>query len=81
MPEREENAETIIGPLAGQFLKKLAADKGLSLEESLRQALAQLARPSKDELIAEQRRIRAMSPPIKERPFAEDLIREDRDSR
>ena len=62
-------------------LKKLAADKGLSLEESLRQALAQLARPSKDELIAEQRRIRAMSPPIKERPFAEDLIREDRDSR
>jgi plasmid stability protein len=62
-------------------LKKQAADKGLSLEESLRQALAQLARPSKDELIAEQRRIRAMSPPIKERPFAEDLIREDRDSR
>ncbi|HEX4079333.1 MAG TPA: hypothetical protein VHX61_10740 [Rhizomicrobium sp.] len=62
-------------------LKKQAADKGLSLEESLRQALAQLARPSKDELIVEQRRIRAMSSPIKERPFAEDLIREDRDSR
>jgi plasmid stability protein len=59
-------------------LKKQAADQGLSLEESLRQALAQLARPSKDELIAEMRRIRAMSPPITEPPFSEDLIREDR---
>ncbi|HEX4158157.1 MAG TPA: hypothetical protein VHY79_06755 [Rhizomicrobium sp.] len=62
-------------------LKKQAADQGLSLEESLRQALAQLVRPSRDELIAEMRRIRAMSPPITERPFSEDLIREDRDSR
>jgi plasmid stability protein len=62
-------------------LKQLAADKGLSLEESLRQALAQLARPSKDELIAEQRRIRAMSPMRTEPPFAEDLVREGRDER
>lgn len=62
-------------------LKQKAADQGLSLEESLRQALAEIARPSKDDLIAEQRRIRAMSRPITKRPFAEDLIREDRDSR
>ena len=59
-------------------LKKQAADQGLSLEESLRQALAQLVRPTKDELIAEMRRIRAMSPPITEPPYSEDLIREDR---
>ncbi|HEY3778745.1 MAG TPA: hypothetical protein VGL35_11870 [Rhizomicrobium sp.] len=62
-------------------LKRQAAEQGLSLEESLRRALAQLARPSKEEIIAEQRRIRAMSPPITDSPFSEDLIREDRDSR
>lgn len=62
-------------------LKKRAAGEGLSLEESLRQALAQLARPSKEELIAEQRRIRAMSPMRTEPPFAEDLVRESRSER
>ena len=62
-------------------LKKQAADQGLSLEESLRQALAQLVRPSKDELIAEMRRIRAMSPVRTEPPFAEHLVREGRDER
>jgi plasmid stability protein len=62
-------------------LKKQAADQGLSLEESLRRALAQLARPSKEEIIAEQRRIRAMSAARKEPPFAEHLVREGRNER
>ncbi len=70
-----------IDDLVLKRLKKQAADQGLSLEESLRRSLAELARPSRDNLIAEQRRIRAMSPPITKRPFSEDLIREDRDSR
>jgi plasmid stability protein len=62
-------------------LKKKAAAQGLSLEESLRRSLAQLARPSKEELIAEMNRIAAMSPPRTKPPFAEDLIREGRDER
>lgn len=62
-------------------LKQRASAQGLSLEESLRRALDELARPSREELIAESRRIRAMSPRIGKKPFAEDLIREDRDRR
>jgi plasmid stability protein len=65
-------------------LKQRAERQGLSLEESVRRTLEDVARaerprPSKEELGAELERIRAMSPPITEPPFAEDLIREDRD--
>ncbi|HLY04189.1 MAG TPA: hypothetical protein VKR31_00425 [Rhizomicrobium sp.] len=62
-------------------LKKQAATQGISLEESLRRALSQLARPSREEVVAEQDRIRAMGPRITKRPFSEELIREDRDLR
>ena len=62
-------------------LKKRAALDKVSLEEAVRRALADAVKPSKDELLEEARRIRAMSPPITEPPFGEHLIREDRDTR
>ena len=65
-------------------LKRRATREKLSLEETVRRILAEAVkskRPSREELLAELDRIAAMSPPITEPPFAEDLIREDRDSR
>ena len=62
-------------------LKRRASDQGLSLEESLRRALAEFARPSKDEVTAHLRRIRALSAMRTNRPFAEDLVHEGRDER
>ncbi|HWE05935.1 MAG TPA: hypothetical protein VG274_04455 [Rhizomicrobium sp.] len=62
-------------------LKKRAAGQGLSLEESLRRALAALAGPSKDEVTAQLRRIRAMASVRTKKPFAEDLVREGRNER
>ena len=62
-------------------LKRRAAGQGLSLDELLRRALAELAHPSSNEFVEEQRRIQAMSPPIAQPHYAEDMIREDRDSR
>jgi antitoxin FitA len=62
-------------------LKKRASEQGLSLEESLRRALAEMAAPSKNDVIAHLRSIRAMSPRHTKRPFAEDLVREGRDER
>ncbi|HEY0283682.1 MAG TPA: hypothetical protein VGC27_13800 [Rhizomicrobium sp.] len=62
-------------------LKKRAAEQGLSLEESLRRQLAEIARPSKEEVLAKLRSIREMSPLRTAPPFAEDLIREGRDER
>ena len=62
-------------------LKQRAKSQGISLEEAVRRILADAVKPSKDELLEEMRRIRAMSPPITEPPFSQDLIREDRDSR
>lgn len=65
-------------------LKQRASEQNLSLEEAVRRILAEAAKPrkpSKRELLAELDRIAAMSPPITEPPFSEDLIREDRDSR
>ena len=67
-------------------LKQRAERQGLSLEESVRRTLEDVARTepvrmTKDELSAELAKIRAMSPPITEPPFAEDLIREGRDER
>jgi plasmid stability protein len=59
-------------------LKEKAAAKGTSLNETAREALAAFVRPNRTELIAEARRIRAMS------PYSDvdstDLIREDRDN-
>lgn len=62
-------------------LKQRAKKQGISLEEAVRRVLSEAVKPSKDELLEEMRRIRAMSPPITEPPFSQDLIREDRDSR
>jgi len=55
-----------------------------SLEQSLRDLLTEAARPSRAELLAELERIRAMTParkPGATYPSAEELIREDRNTR
>lgn len=63
-------------------LRERARTKKQSLEQTLRQVLTDAARPSRAELLAEIDRIRAMTPPRpKDAPLAEDLIREDRDTR
>lgn len=57
--------------------------RGVSLEEELREVLRQAARPSKEELLAEMDRCRAMTPqlpPGVKRTSAEDIIREIRDT-
>jgi plasmid stability protein len=60
-------------------LKEKAAEKGASLNETAREALTAYVKPSRQELIKEARRIRAMSPYSDVDSTA--LIREDRDSR
>jgi plasmid stability protein len=65
-------------------LKARAADQHKSLEQSLRELLAEAAKPSRAELLAEVERIRAMTPPRqpgKRYPTAEQLVRWSRDSR
>ena len=65
-------------------LKARALAQRKSLEQSLRDLLAEAARPSRTELLTELDRIRAMSPlrlTDVVYPLAEQLIREDRDSR
>lgn len=65
-------------------LKLRAAAQHKSLEQSLRDVLTEAARPSREELVAELERIRAMTLPREpgvRYPTAEELIREDRDSR
>ena len=65
-------------------LKARAADQHKSLEQSLRELLAEAAQPSRAELLAEVERIRAMTPPRqpgKRYPTAEQLVRWSRDSR
>ena len=55
-----------------------------SLEQSLREILAAAAAPSRAELLVEVERIRAKTrppPPGVRYPSAEEMIREDRDSR
>jgi len=65
-----------------EALRTRADRHGRSLEEELRDIVVQSARRvlSKDEQLALMDRIRSMTPPGR-RPLAEDLIREDRDSR
>jgi plasmid stability protein len=65
-------------------LKARATAQRKSLESSLRELLTQVAVPDRTELLAELRRIRAMSPPRKigaTYPTAEELVRQDRDRR
>jgi integrase/recombinase XerC len=50
MPEREENAETLIGPLPGQFLKNLASKGGSAYtERNYRQALVEFGAWTKEQ--------------------------------
>lgn len=78
-------AQVVIRNLDDQVVERLtarAAAEKKSLEQALRDLLTAAARPSRAELIEEFRRIRALSPPLPPgAPLAEDLIREDRDSR
>jgi len=63
-------------------LRQRARQAQRPLEQMLRDILTQAARPSRAELKAELKQIRAMSPPLPPgAPTAEELIREDRDSR
>jgi antitoxin FitA len=65
-------------------LKVRATAQRKSLEQSLRELLTEAARPSRAELLADIERIRAMTPrrrPGATYPTAEELIREDRDTR
>ena len=65
-------------------LKARAAAQRKPLEQSLRELLTEAARPNHPELLAELERIRAMTPPPQPGsgyPTAEQLVREDRDSR
>ena len=65
-------------------LKLRAMAQRKSLEQSLRELLTEAARPSRAELLADLDRIRAMTPARKPGvtyPTADDLIREDRDTR
>ena len=60
--------------------KRRVAARGVSLEQQLRDVLAEAAKPSREEIVADLRRIRAMTPKGP-RIDSTDLIREDRDSR
>ncbi|MGE0724755.1 MAG: hypothetical protein AB7O45_10285 [Alphaproteobacteria bacterium] len=60
-------------------LKQRAEALNMSLSDTARAVLADSMRPSRAELLADMKRIRAMSPPIA--TDSTDLIREDRDSR
>ena len=65
-------------------LKARATAQRKSLEQALRDLLTEAAKPSRAELLAELERIRAMTPPHQPGaayPTAEQLIREDRDTR
>jgi antitoxin FitA len=59
-------------------LKARAAQAQHSLEQELRNILIEAARPTRDEILADLDRIRAMTPQTLQTDSAE-LIREDRD--
>ncbi len=60
--------------------KRRARARGVSLEQQLRDVLAEAAKPSREELRQRLAACRELTPPGP-RMLAEDLIREDRDSR
>jgi antitoxin FitA len=65
-------------------LKQRAIAERKSFEQCLRDVLADATKPSREELVADLERIRAMTPPRQPGvtyPTAEELIRDDRDSR
>jgi plasmid stability protein len=65
-------------------LKARAKAQRKSLEQSLRDLLTEAAKPSREELLADLERIRAMTPPRQPGatyPTAEELVRADRDTR
>lgn len=67
-----------------QFHRRRAEDRGVSLEDELREVLTQAAREARQDLVRRLDAIRAMTPrppPGQRWPTAEELIREDRDSR
>jgi antitoxin FitA len=59
-------------------LKARAKQRRHSLEQELRDILSQAARPSREEILADLDRIRAMTPKVPQTDSAE-LIREERD--
>jgi plasmid stability protein len=59
-------------------LKTRAAQRRRSLEQELRDILTEAARPSREEILADLDRIRAMTPRVPQTDSAE-LIREERD--
>ena len=61
-------------------LKRKAAADGLSLEEGLRRLLREASGPTTEEILAGLESCRKLTPPGP-RVLAEELIREDRDSR
>ena len=67
-----------IDPDLYERMKRAAEAEGKSLVQTARDAFAERFKPSKEELLAEMRRIRAMSPysPVD----STQLIREDRDN-
>ncbi len=76
-------AQVIIEDLDDQVIENLrqkAHLHGRSLEQEMKEILAQAARPTTNELLALADEIRSMTPQ-RSHPFAEDLIREDRDRR
>jgi plasmid stability protein len=85
--ERNAMGQVVIRNIDDQVLDRLkarAAEQHKSLEQSLRELLAEAAKPSRAELIAELDRIQAMTParqPGKPYPTAEQLVRESRDER
>ncbi len=64
-------------------LRARAATQRKSLEQSLRELLTEAAKPDRAELLAELERIRTMAHPKPDAdyPTAEQLVREDRDTR
>jgi plasmid stability protein len=80
-------AQVVIRHIDDQVLKRLkarATAQHKSLEQSLRELLNEAAKPDRAELLAELERIRAIAPsrdPGAGYPAAEQLIRDDRDSR
>lgn len=62
-------------------LKARAAAERKSLEQKLREVLAEAARPVPADVASELARCRAMSPPVPPSgPLAEDIVREIRDA-
>jgi plasmid stability protein len=65
-------------------LRARAAVRRKPLEQALRDILTEAARPTREELVAEMRAIRAMTPRRRrgaKYPSAEQMVRDDRDAR